>query len=69
MAELAVRVVEADPVVAAAEVAVVVLAQEQPSAFVVAALDCVAALDWQILAVVVAAVVGVAVPSSCLVDS
>ena len=73
MADLAVQVVEADPVVAAAaEVAVVVLAQEQPSAFVVAALDCVAALDWQILAVAAAVVPAaaaatvVAVAPSCV---
>ena len=58
MADLAVQVVEADPaVVVVAEVAVVVLAQEQPSAFVAAALDCAAALDWQILAAAVVAAV------------
>ncbi len=68
MADLVVQVVEADPVVVVvAEVAVVVLAQEQPSAFVAAALDCVAALDWQILAAVVVVVVVLAAAAAATV--
>jgi len=70
VSDLAVQVVEADQVVAAAaEVAVVVLAQGQPSAFVVAALDCVAALDWQILAVAAAVVLAAAAIVAAVVPS